>query len=404
MAGRCRVWCRRMALAGAVALPLAVAVSTVSGAAGARGAGGADTRGIAAVQTFRPPAIKHVWVIQLENKGIGQTFGDPAGQPYLGKTLPAMGALLTGYYAIGHNSLDNYIAEISGQAPDTDTQHDCPVWVPFTSGAKVTGPYGQLTGNGCVYPASVPTLGSQLSARHLSWAAYLQDMGNSPGRDHTTTTKAGPACGHPAPGSADPTEKATATDQYATRHEGFMYFESVIARRSSCDAHILSFRPLAKDLSATATTPAFSWITPNLCNDGHDTPCANGQPGGLTSATTFLKTWLPKIMHAPAYKTGLIIITFDEAATTDTTACCGETPGTSPSHPNTTDPGLNGPGGGKVGAVLISPYIRPGTITHINYNHYSLLRSIEDIFSLHHLGDAAMPQVRSFGPDIYTNP
>ena len=57
-----------------------------------------------------------------------------------------------------------------------------------------------------------------------------------------------------------------------------------------------------------------------------------------------------------------------------------------------------------MGAVLLSPFIRPGTVSTVFYNHYSMLRSIEDIFGLSHLGDAAMPQVRSFGPDVDTSP
>ena len=72
-----------------------------------------------------------------------------------------------------------------------------------------------------------------------------------------------------------------------------------------------------------------------------------------------------------------------------------------PSHPNVPLPGKTGPGGGRIGAVLLSPLIRPGTVSAVPYNHYSLLRSIEDIFGLPHLGDAAMPQARSFGPDIF---
>ena len=62
-------------------------------------------------------------------------------------------------------------------------------------------------------------------------------------------------------------------------------------------------------------------------------------------------------------------------------------------------PGKTGPGGGgRIGAVLLSPLIKPGTVSTVRYNHYSLLRTIEDSFGLPHLGDAAMPQVRSFGP------
>ena len=181
-----------------------------------------------------------------------------------------------------------------------------------------------------------------------------------------------------------------------------MYFKSVIGNQAYCDAHVLSFQPLLKDLSKTSTTPAFSWISPNLCMDGHDAPCADGDPGGLTEINGFLHIWIPEIMNSPAYKkNGMIVITFDEGSTN--TACCGETSGVSASHPNSAEPGMQGPGGGRVGAVVLSPFIKPGTVSAVDYNHYSTLRTIEDIFGLSHLGDAAMPQVKSFGPDVFTN-
>jgi len=380
----------RLAIAAAAAvLPLALLGAGLAGTANA------------APKAALPP-IKHVWVIELENEGYSQSFGDPAANPYLAKVLPSMGALLKGYYAIGHNSAPNYIAQISGQAPDTQTQNDCGVWTVFKPANHIQKPFNQLVGNGCVYPKSIPTLGNQLSGAHLSWAAYLQDMGNSPARDHTTMTKQGPACGHPVVGKADHTEGATAADQYASRHEGFMYFESVISNQAFCEAHILSFQPLLKDLSKASTTPAFSWLSPNLCMDGHDAPCADGDPGGLTEINGFLQIWVPQILNSPAYKQGgLLLVTFDEGSTSS--ACCGETSGKSPSHPNVAKPGINGPGGGLVGLVALSPFIKPGTVSTVKYNHYSMLRTIEDIFGLSHLGDAAMPQVKSFGSDVFTN-
>jgi hypothetical protein len=67
-------------------------------------------------------------------------------------------------------------------------------------------------------------------------------------------------------------------------------------------------------------------------------------------------------------------------------------------------PGKTGPGGGRIGAVLLSPLIRPGTVSTVAYNHYSLLRSIEDIFGLPHLGDAAMPQDPSLAPPETQDP
>jgi hypothetical protein len=61
-----------------------------------------------------------------------------------------------------------------------------------------------------------------------------------------------------------------------------------------------------------------------------------------------------------------------------------------------------GPGGGRIGAVLVSHFIRPGTVSTTPYNHYSLLRTVEDIFALEHLGYAAEPDLQSFGRDVFT--
>jgi phosphatidylinositol-3-phosphatase len=81
----------------------------------------------------------------------------------------------------------------------------------------------------------------------------------------------------------------------------------------------------------------------------------------------------------------------------------GQNPGPGPSHPSVPLSGKTGPGGGPTGAVLLSPLIRPGTVSTIPYHHhhhYSLLPTIEDTFALPHLGDAAMPQARPFGADV----
>src|SRR5205807_694005 len=97
---------------------------------------------------------------------------------------------------------------------------------------------------------------------------------------------------------------------------------------------------------------------------------------------------------------GMLIIIFDEAdfgaSNPDTTACCGEQSG-----PNAVMPGVTGPGGGRVGAVAISRFIQPGTINDNPYNHYALLRSIEDLFGLSHLGFAGAQGLNAFGQDVY---
>ena len=157
---------------------------------------------------------------------------------------------------------------------------------------------------------------------------------------------------------------------------------------------------LAVDLQAEATTPDYAFIAPNLCNDAHERKCPDGQSGGLAASDRFLKRWVPLITSSAAFrKDGLLIVTFDEAARLDTGACCDE-----PAGPNVRQPGKRGPGGGRVGAVLLSRFIRPGTVSDAPYNHYSMLKSVEDLFSLPHLGYAGQAGLAGFGTDVFTDP
>jgi hypothetical protein len=197
----------------------------------------------------------------------------------------------------------------------------------------------------------------------------------------------------------DNTQKATATDGYATRHNPFVYFHSIIDDTTLCDTHVVGLDMLTKDLATASATPNYVFITPDLCNDGHDAPCANGQPGGLVQADGFLRQWVPLITGSPAFKNqnGLLIVTFDEAQTSDASSCCGEIPG-----PGSPAPGIVGMGGGDVGAVLLSPCIAPGTVSQTPYNHYTMLRSVEDLFGLPHLGYAGLSGEQSFGSDVFT--
>ena len=336
----------------------------------------------------RPP-IKHVFVIVLENEGYQTTFGDSSPAPYLADTLVHAGALLRQYYGIGHFSLDNYVALISGVAPDSETQLDC--W-PYTDFVQTgVAPDGQPIGHGCVYPAHVRTIANQLSAAHRTWRAYMEDMGRDTLREPAT-------CGHPPIGSHDSTQGARPNDQYATKHDPFVYFHAIIDT-PACHTNVVSLDSLAADLADSTRTANFTFITPNLCHDGHDRPCADSEPGGLVSADDFLSLWVPAITRSAAFtRDGLLIITFDEA-TSDTAMCCHE-----PTGPNVKLPGFRGPGGGRVGAVLLSRFIKPGTVSDVPYNHYALLKSVEQLFGLPLLGYAGRPGLVSFGADVYTRP
>ena len=353
---------------------------------------GAVLLGASSAASAALPPIRHVFVLIDENESASTTFGPGSPAPYLSHTLVEQGAYLSNYYGIGHSSLDNYIAMVSGQAPNPSTSGDCHTFVNFPADS-MDAP-GQENGQGCVYPADVPTLMSQLDGAHLTWRAYKDGMGADPTRESAT-------CGHPALESPDNTQVATPTDQHATRHDPFVYFHYVIDNQAQCNANVVNLNQLPSDLQSAATTPNYVFITPNLCDDGHDATCANGGPGGLGQADTFLKTWVPKITGSPAFQqNGLLIVTFDESVG-DSTACCGETPGPY-DQANNIMPGGTGPGGGVVGAVLLSPYIAPGTKSSTPYNHFSMLASVEDLFGLPRLADAA--GTVAFGPDVFTQP
>src|SRR5581483_6466777 len=245
--------------------------------------------------------IRHVWVITLENEGFDATFGSASKAPYLSKTLKSQGVLLTQYYGTGHTSLDNYVAMISGQAATVETRNDCQIYADFIQTGTTAD--GQAIGHGCVYPANVKTLADQLTAAGKTWRAYMEDMGNDPSRESSV-------CGHPVLNTQDLTQSAEAPsasvplgDAYATRHNGFAYFHSIID--SPACANVVNLNQMATDLKSASSTPAVSFITPSLCHDGHDAPCADKEPGGLISADAFLQRWVPMITGSPAFHNGL---------------------------------------------------------------------------------------------------
>ena len=354
------------------------------------------------------PPVRHVFVIVLENESYSSTFGNPSADPYLAQALPAQGALLTQYYGTGHESNGNYIAMVSGQGPNPQNHADCQVYDDF-AGTGPTAIDGQALGSGCVFPESVQTIGNQLTENGLNWKGYMEDMGNVPARESAV-------CGHPTIGSQDQTQSAVAGDGYVTRHDPFVYFHSIIDNGGYCDVHVVPLGTqtgqmptgtptgttgLATDLAKVATTPQLSFIVPNVCDDGHDAaPCIN-QPSGpnaLADIDTFLSEWVPRITSSPAFKKdGLLVITFDESngPQSDSSACCNEGPG-----PNAPLPGITGLGGGRVGAVVLSPYVRPGTVSSTPYNHYSLLASVEALFGLPRLDYAATTSA-TFGSDVF---
>jgi phosphatidylinositol-3-phosphatase len=340
------------------------------------------------------PAIKHVWVVMLSDEPYASVFGPSSTASYLHGTLEHKGELLVRYDAVAHEELANELALVSGQGPTVETAANCPNYTEITGAS--TGPEEQVIGSSCVYPAATQTLAGQLTAKHLTWRAYVQGI-DEPG------AQAG-ACAHPVLGQADPTAvQSSSTGSYATFRNPFVYFSSIVDS-PTCAADDVGLASLKGDLTAVKRTPSFSYIVPDRCHDGNPTPCTPGAPAGMAPADAFLKQVVPEITGSKGYReNGLLVITVDEApssgAFADSSSCCGQ-----PLFPNDPVKTLAGAprGGGTVGALLLSPYVKAGTTSEETYNHFSLLRTIEDLFSLQHLGYAAPSAVKSFEPELFT--
>nr|WP_246299364.1 alkaline phosphatase family protein [Nocardioides panaciterrulae] len=365
----------------ALVLPPAVAAPH-PGSPSAPRASGAPAR--AATARYVPP-IRHVFVVNIENKGYDETWGPDSAAPYLARTLRRRGVLMNNYYGTAHNSQPNYVAQVSGQGPNPQMQGDCQVFSTFVQTGTVAP--GQAQGTGCVFPKGVASLPVQLTRHDLTWRGYMEDMARP--------------CQHPAPDTRDRTQQASATSQYAARHDPFVYFSSIVDRPTYCKRHVVPLSRLTHDLAKARHTRNLTYVTPDLCHDGHDATCADGGPGGLKGVNAWMKRWIPRILASPAFRrNGLLVITADESdgPQSDASACCGE--GASANSPA---PGIAGPGGGRIGALAISPFVHPHTWSTTPYNHYSLLASIEEVFGLRKLGYARADGLDRFGLDVYNS-
>ena len=205
---------------------------------------------------------------------------------------------------------------------------------------SAAGPNAAPGSNGCVYPADVHTLFNQFDAAGVSWKGNAQDLGN-PDASGPVHSAGAQFCGAPyaTPGATGSTTQpnpggANATDQYVPKHFPFPWFNSLLQSSDCNAAHIANlFDPtngLYHDLQSDATTPTFSWISPNNCSDAHDAVCHGNNlsggfsdpntpnapvnfTGGLYASDLFLEHVIPEIEASPAFRDGgLIDVTFDE--------------------------------------------------------------------------------------------
>jgi phosphatidylinositol-3-phosphatase len=218
------------------------------------------------------------------------SYDEAMQQPYIAN-LARTYAVATNYHAVGSPSLPNYLALTSGSTwgvGDND--------------------YHQLPRTG---------LGVQLTKADISWKAYMEGF-------------TGDCFDSPYP--------------YALKHNPFPYYGG------DCPANVVPMTELSTDLSGT--TPRLAWITPGLCNDGHD--C------GLPVVGRWLSQVVPEITASPAWKKdGVLFITWDE------------------------------PGGGesRIPLIVVTPGTRGQRIATA-LDHFSLLATISDRLGVPRLGAA----------------
>lgn len=206
--------------------------------------------------------------------------------------LGAQFAIATDYHGVSHPSLPNYLAMTSGST-----------W--------------GITDDG-YHPLPAGGIGAQLDTAGIPWRAYMEGMG---------------------------ADCMVNGNRYALKHNPFPYYGN------ACPPQVVPFIQFDADLAGTV--PRLAWITPDLCNDGHDCSTA--------VADQWLAQTIPKILGTSAWQqNGLLLITWDE----------GED---SANH-------------------VLTLVIHPNPILHTSanlYDHYSLLATIEDRLGVPRLGMAA---------------
>jgi phosphatidylinositol-3-phosphatase len=250
----------------------------------------------------------HVFIVVEENHNYGDVVASPS-MPYLNSLANQYG-LATNYFANAHPSIPDYFMLTTGQT--------------LTLIDAVTPD---------LFPVSDDNVVRELIAAGKTWKSYAEDL---------------PAIGYIGGDSGN----------YAVRHNPLAYLTDV-QNSSAQKQNLVPFTHFSVDLS-TANLPDYSFIVPNLCNDGHDCP--------LTTTDNWLKTNFDPVIQSPVFqKDGLLVIVFDEADLNDFTA-----------------------GGGHVAAVIISPFAKRGYRSIAFYQHQSVLRlTLEGLGVTRLPGDAA---------------
>ena len=314
------------------------------------------------------PSYDHVFVIVEENKDYDQVMS-PAAAPSLA-ALAARYGQATQFWGEVHPSEANYVALLGG---DTFGIHDDDAF--YCKPGSTDRFCGGATRLGYVdHTVSAPHLGDQLEAAHKTWKGYYESL---PEPGALAILAGDPAFG---PGGQD-------LALYAAKHSGFLNFADV-QRAPDRAKKIVGFDQFYADLKAEHL-PNFALVVPNQCNEMHglggaapdDCQARNTaglirrgdqEIGRLVAAIQATKAWKSKANVA-------IVITFDEGSGGSRGGCCGVTPDAPSNY-----------GGGHIPTVVITNHGPRGVADPTPYSHYSLLRTLEDVFGLSaYLGHAA---------------
>ena len=351
----------------------------------------------------RVPDLDHAFVIVLENHNSFASFGsngilDNPRAPHL-QALAGTYNFASNYHGVWHPSLPNYLAMITGDFIGTDvlgTGHTYPagstVGISDDDSPSVATDYGPpAKPSPHRWRVNLPSLAGQLTAAGKDWRAYLQNIPES-----GTHIANWPGDGNTA-------------KLYAVKHNPFPYVAEVQDDPSQF-AKQRTFDQLFSDLG-TNRSPAFSYIVPDQCRDMHGignplAPCG----GAADTDDNDVKRgddeafWLVNsITGSPVWKHGrnAIFLVFDEG--NGPLSCPNYNPNSAADvYPGTLLPGADcyDPKNfnDRVVMIVITNYGVKGVTDHSFYNHYSLLRTIEDAFDLPHLGHAADPTTHSLAP------
>jgi phospholipase C len=142
--------------------------------------------------------------------------------------------------------------------------------------------------------------------------------------------------------------------RYAKKHLPFLYYKSISSKRDRCRTHVVPLSHLWSNVRHHRI-PDFSFVVPNLCHDMHDCSVSTGD--------SWLRTFLKRVLAVHAFaRRGVVVITFDEDFGT-----------------------LRN----RVATLVVNERGQRSRLLGRQYDHYSLLLSVEDVFGLTHLGKAA---------------